>query len=121
MSIQFEVYPDLHIVLTILTGTVDDQMCLDNIHKLAASPGFDASFDQVIDVTGITANKITNAGLTAVAELTPFSSASRRAFIISESNIVTQAGFFGSLSGVESDNIFVTHDRDKAYDWLLKK
>lgn len=119
MSIKFEIFPDLRIVQTVISGTVQDKMCIDNARSLADKPGFDASFDQIIDLTGVTSNQLTEAGLKEISEITPFSSSSRRAFIIAENNMVTRADYFSSLYKINSENIFVTNSREKAYSWLL--
>jgi len=120
MAIQFEIYPDLRIVLTVLSGVVDDQMCIDNIRSLVEDPGFDSSFDQVIDTTEITLNGLTEDGLREVARATPFLSSSRRVYIVSEHTMVTQADFYAGLTEAEPGKVFVTPSRKKAYAWLLE-
>jgi len=119
MPIDFEIYPDLRIVLTIVTGSIDDRMSIDNAVKLGNHPDFDSSFHQIIDVTAITANRLTEDGMEEISRITPFSRSSRRAFIVAENNMVTKAGYFSRLSTIVSDNIFVTNSREKAYEWLL--
>lgn len=121
MPIKCEIFPDLRVVLTIITGSIDDKACIDNARSLGKMPGFYSSFDQIIDLTGVTANLLTAEGLQEIAKITPFSPDSRRSFIISESNTVTKTGYFASLSEIKSENMFVTSDRDKAYKWLLDK
>lgn len=119
MPIEFEIFPDLRIVLTVLSGAIEDQMCIDNIMRLSDDPRFDSSFDQVIDTTGISKNGLTEDGLREVAKVTPFISSSRRAFIVAEHVMVTQADFYSRLTAGNSDKVFVTHSRKQAYAWLL--
>ena len=92
MPIKCEIFPDLRVVLTIITGSIDDKACIDNARSLGKMPGFYSSFDQIIDLTGVTANLLTAEGLQEIAKITPFSPDSRRSFIISESNTVTKTG-----------------------------
>lgn len=120
MPIDFEIYPDLRIVLTVLSGVVEDQMCIDNIRRLVDHSDFDSSFDQVIDTTEITRNALTEDGLREVASSTPFSPGSRRAFIVAENILVTQADIYSRLTEAEPGKVFVTPSREKAYAWLLE-
>jgi len=119
VSIEFEIYPDLRIVLTVLSGAIEDRMCIENIMRLSGDPQFDSSFDQVIDTTGISNNGLTEDGLREVAKVTPFLSSSRRAFIVAEQIMVTQADFYSRLTAGDSDKVFVTRSRKQAYAWLL--
>jgi hypothetical protein len=120
MSINIEVFPDLGIVLTVVTGVINDRIGIDSARQLAEKPGFDASFDHILDLAGTTANNLTREGIQEIARITPFSSTSRRVFIVSESDLGAQADFFSGLLEVDPDKVFVTHSREKAYRWLLE-
>lgn len=119
MAINFEIFPDLRIVLTVIAGSIDDKMCFDNARLLADHPEFEPAFDQIIDMTAITSNNLTEDGIKEISGFTPFSPDSRRAFIVAENSLLTHTQYFSSLPNINSDNIFITHSRDKAYKWLL--
>ena len=120
MSINIEIFPDLGIVLTVVTGTINDRMVIDFTRQLANKPEFDATFDHILDLAGATANNLTREGIQEIARITPFSSTSRRVFIVAENDLASQADYFSGLLEVGPDTVFITHSREKAYQWLLE-
>lgn len=120
MSFNIEIFPDLGIVLTVVTGTISDRMGIDLAKQMTDKPDFDASFDHILDLAGATANNLTREGIQELARITPFSSTSRRAFIVAENDLVSQADYFSRLLETDPDTVYITHSREKAYQWLLE-
>lgn len=121
MALTFEIFPELEVVLTIANGSVSDNDLLPYIRELENSPEFNATFNHILDMTAITHNFITEEGLAMLATRSPFSSNCRRAFVIADGTSVENAGVFSKIASASPDNSFVTHDRKKAYEWLLQK
>jgi hypothetical protein len=121
MPLTFEIFPELGIVLTIVNGRVTDSDLWSHDRDLENTPGFKSAFHHILDATAITENYITEAGLIRLATHSPFSPDCRRAFVLADGASEEQAGIFTKAASASSDNMFVTHDRNKAYEWLLNQ
>jgi len=119
MPISSEILHAERIVLTIVSGYIDDEICVKHELNLANNPEFDPGFNQLVDVTGIQENNVTDEGLSRIADATPFLPTCRRAYVVSDNMTAAKAGFFARLAGMESDKIFVSNSREQAYTWLL--
>ena len=109
------------IVLTVATGVINDQLAISNQKKITEHPDFDPAFDQMADLTGVSKVEITHEGLTRLSLKSPFLASSRRAFIVSISDGEEKLGIFASLTGIKSDNVLVTDNREEAYGWLMNR
>ena len=121
MPLKIEIFPELEIVLTIATGVVTDQAVLDHDRALEKMRQFEPRFNHILDVTAMSENLLTLAGLKEIAEKTPFSPQCRRAYILVGNDAAKTAGVFAELTNMQSDQLYVTHDRESAYKWLLEE
>jgi len=112
--------PD-RIVLTVVTGVINDQLAIANQKKIVEHPDFDPAFDQMADLTGVSQIEITQEGLAQLSMNSPFLPTSRRAFIISNSDGEEKLGIFATLTDMQSDKVLVTSKREEAYSWLMDR
>ena len=122
MPISGEVLVDAGIVQTIVSGKVDDAAIINFEKNLGKLPGFKPDMSQLVDASGVIENLVTMEGLQKLVEVTPFNAGCRRAFVIADEKSAENAGMFATLaSASQSELIYVTRNRDDAYNWLLNK
>jgi len=109
------------IVLTVVTGVINDQLAIANQKKIIDHPDFDPAFDQIADLTGVSMIEITQEGLAQLSINSPFLPTSRRAYIISNPDGEEKLGIFASLIDMQSDKVLVTAKREEAYSWLMDR
>jgi len=122
MPISSEILKEVGIVLTVVTGDIDDDTLINFEINLAKHPDFDPQLHQLIDASGVINSTVTPAGLQKLVEVTPFAPARCRAFVTASDEASEKAGIFAKLaSASQSELIYVTRNRDDAYNWLMEK
>jgi hypothetical protein len=117
VSVRYVIDKKHGLVLTIGEGSVTFSEIRNHQDRLLRDPDFDASFNQLIDVTAATRFDMSADEAREIACRQIVSPASRRAFVASESHIYG----FGRLMEIHHESraqVQVFYDRDEALKWL---
>ena len=117
MSIKYRVVKDLRLVLTFISGGVDDHDLLIAVESLKAWPGFDPAFAELADARGVNST-VTFGGLMNAGSQSPFALDSRRAFVVKELIDRGRANQLGALSSKGSRSFRVLESVAEAIEWL---
>ncbi len=108
------------LVITTHTGVITEGFFLHHQSALLADPEFDASFNQLVDLTDTTGVELSPEFMRRMAERHVFSPQSRRAVVTPKKEIFGLTRMFQSyrelVGGKEQIQIF--EDRDEALRWL---
>lgn len=121
MALTFKIFPDQNLVESLAMGELTDEIILSHDRLLEKTKEFDPTFDHLVDLTEMTEDRVTMKGLKELAENTPFGKSCRRAYIVTMKAQEQRAGFLAILMNAPDENLFLTQDRAKAYDWLQEK
>ena len=117
MSYQTEILTDYNLVLTRISGVMDDKSNFAYSSSLSKTKYFHSSYNQLADSRMATKNLLTHEGVIKISNSSAFEPSVKRAFVVNDE----QAAMFATLFGVttsESNNYFVTRDIHRACEWL---
>jgi hypothetical protein len=117
LPVRYVIDKKHRLVVSVGEGSVTSDEIRSHQDKLLRDPDFDASFNQLIDVTTATGFNMSVDEAREIARRKIMSSASRRAFVASQTAIYG----FGRLMEAHAEQhaeIHVFHDRDSALKWL---
>lgn len=118
MALAFKIFPEKKLVESVATGELTDEIILNHDRLLEKTEGFDPTFNHLLDFTELTKDQVTMRGLKELAENTPFNKTCRRAYITAVKAHEQRAGFLAILMSAPNENVLVTPDKIKAYNWL---
>src|SRR5215467_2519085 len=120
MPIAYEIDQDRRLVVCTITGYCTRDEVLEFHARIRKDDRFDPSFSQLADGTGITGTDVTPSKMRGLAEKSPFSFNSRRAFVAH-----SQLGFglwrvYEIVRTLKGDRyVRVFKSRTEALAWLL--
>ncbi len=116
MSVRYEIDKEHRLILTVGEASVTASEIKSHQERLLRDPDFDASFNQLIDVTTATGLDMSTDEAREVAVRPIVSPMSRRAFVASRPPIYG----LGRLMEMyhEHAEVQVFYDRDEALRWL---
>ena len=119
VNVRYSIDKQRRLILT----TADDRVTFDDIighqTRLLADPDFDASFDQLIDMTAVTKFEISADQARTLARRCIFSPESRRAFVATEPHIFGLGRMMEIYrEGQRYADVHVFYTMDEALKWL---
>jgi hypothetical protein len=110
------------LVVATVTGVLTLDEVLATRRQLMSDPDFDPSLSQLADLSAVTELDLTAVELKMLAETSPFSLTSRRAFVGERPEVYGLARMYSIMRGLRGDQeIHVFRTRDAALAWVLKK
>jgi hypothetical protein len=110
------------LVLNTATGVMTMDDILQGRRQFMSDPDFDPDYSQLADLSAVTEIDLTSAEIKMLAETSPFSLTSRRAFVGDRPEIYGLARMFSIVRGLRGDQqIRVFRTRETALAWVLKK
>ena len=120
MPISYRIVREARLVITTGRGILSFAEARDQQNAMQADPAFDPTFDQLLDLTGVTEFALSPAEAKAMAEPRPFSPASKRAYV-SSSPVVFGMGRLMEAHHGQQPSCSITHvfgDLASALAWL---
>jgi len=120
MPFDSVIYPNRRLIVTTGTGFLTGDDGLACATGLKNKPGFDPSFNQLLDLTAATRFTATPEQIERIAQESNFSQSSRRAIVASEEKVFGLARMFQAyrnLSGV-GEQVRVFKEINPALKWL---
>lgn len=120
MPFDSVIYPTRRLIVTTGTGFLTGDDGLACAIGLKIKPGFDPSFNQLLDLTAATRFTATADQMKRIAQESTFSKSSRRAIVASEEAVFGLARMFQayrSMSGV-GEQVKVFKEINPALKWL---
>ena len=117
MSVKYSIDKSQHLIVTVAEGVVQFEDVRDHQNRLLADPDFDATFDQLIDVTPNTRLELSADQARILASRAVVSPDSRRAFVAAEPYIFG----LGRMMEVYHEGLAQVHvfdSLDEALNWL---
>jgi hypothetical protein len=122
MPVSYAIDKENKLVVGTATGVVTLDEILESRRQLLNNPDFDPTFFQLGDLSGVTKVDLTADQVKMLAETSPFSPASRRAFVGESLEVYGLVRMFEIVRGLRGDhNVRAFRSCDKALAWLLKK
>ncbi len=88
MPVHYSIDTQNHIVLTVFRGVVTLNDINEQTASLRDDPAFDPSFSELVDFSGVSEVRMDYAALRSWRAIDPFSTSSKRAFVIGSQNSV---------------------------------
>ena len=121
MPVSYVIDKENRLVICTGTGVVTPDEVMEFRRQIVRDPDFDPSFSQLGDLSGITID-LTADEVKVLAERSPFSLTSRRAFVGKHPEAYGLARMFEIVRGLRGDlQVRVFRDREDALAWLLQK
>ncbi len=120
MPVHYVIDVDRHLVRTSITGvlTVDD--LLTHIAELRADPSFNPQFWEIVDVSQVDDVPLGYEDLKRLVPMDPFSTSSRRAFVIPTKSVAFGVARMYQLLQNEDPRIRIFKTEEDAARWLLQ-
>jgi hypothetical protein len=122
MSVRYTIDRPRRLILTIAEGHVTFEDIRSHQNRLLADPGFDATFDQLIDATTASQFEISSDEARLLAQRRVVSAESRRAFVATEPHIF---GLGRMMEIYHTDlkyaHVYVFNSVDEALKWLNRQ
>jgi hypothetical protein len=120
VPVSYEIDKKRHLVVCTVTGVCSADDVLGFHQEILKNCDFDPSFSQLVDGTGITRSEISPEQMRFVAERSPFSPNSRRAFVADSDLGFALLRVYEIVRGLRGDRqVRVFRNRAAALDWLL--
>ena len=115
MPVQYSIDRARRIVFTTWNGKVSFEQLRAYLHDLSTDPGFDPSFDQLIDLSEAAEIQLNYDTLMAIREVDPFSAESKRAMVAPGDVAYGLGRMYEALKG---GGFTVFRDMETAAAWL---
>jgi len=123
MPFSSVISPERRLVITTGTGVLTGDEGLACCTELRDRPGFDPSFNQLLDLTAATRFDATREQIKLMAQVPLFAASSRRAIVTAEAGVFGLARMFEayrSLSGM-GEQVMVFREMKLALEWLAEE
>jgi hypothetical protein len=128
MPWSYQIDGERHLVITTVWDTLTGAEVLEHRRQLEIDPGFNCDYFQLVDLTRVTEVRIDLATMWDLAEVSLFSSKSRRAFVAPNPlafgmshMFISARSLFGNVEQgrlVDAEQMRIFNDRDEALHWL---
>jgi hypothetical protein len=115
---SYEIDHKQRLVTSRLWGTITEDEVHNHNKKLRTDPAFNPSYQQLVDLTGITEIKVGTSMINTTALDQFFSPGTRRAFVASSDATFGMARMFAMRAEGLGQTIEVFREPDKAKAWL---
>jgi hypothetical protein len=122
MPLSYKIDKQNELLVCTVSGFVTLDEALVFRGQLLDDPGFDPTYSQLVDLTGVTGTELTADQIRMLAETSIFSPQVRRALVGQGELIFGLARMFEIVRGLHGENdIRVFHNRPDALAWLLAR
>lgn len=119
MAVSYSIDPDRQLVITVLSGALSYQECVEHHLKLAADPNFHPGYREIIDGSGVTSVSLDSRSVLNLAKSCPFGPDAQRAIVCGESMMnYGVARMFQMLAHGRHGDIRVFRDAKESGNWL---
>ena len=118
MPARYEIDHARRIVLTWASGVLRDMEIADLYTRLAADPGFDASYAQFADLSEVERIEATTVTISTEARRSIFAPGARRAVYAPTDVAFGMARMWAAYAEAQGEQIEVFRDRSGAEDWV---
>lgn len=118
MPTSYEIDPQRRLVTSRIWGAVTDAEIHQHNQKLRYDPKFDPTFQQLVDMTGITTIGVSTSMINETSLDQFFEPGTRRAFIATDDAVFGMARMFALRAEGLGQTIQVFRDSDEAREWL---
>jgi len=110
-----------HIVLTTFSGLVTVSDIAEHYTRLSRNPEFDASFSEIAEFAETADVQLSYSDFRSMLVLDPFSTDSKRAFVVrSQNSVYGTARMYQMLREEDEDHVKIFSTLQQAVDWLTK-
>jgi hypothetical protein len=114
----FEIDPQRRLVTSRIWGAVTDTEIFSHNEKLRADPRFDASYQQLVDMTGVTEIRVSTSTINQTSLDQFFEPGTRRAFVATDDAVFGMARMFALRAEGLGQRIEVFREEGLAREWL---
>lgn len=114
----YEIDPQRRIVTSRFWGAVTDAEVFEHNEKLRNDPRFDATYQQLVDLTGVTGIDVSTGTINTTSLDQFFEPGTRRAFVATHDAVFGMARMFALRAESVGQTIRVFRDGGAAKDWL---
>ena len=118
MPTSYEIDPQRRLVTSRIWGAVTDSEIHQHNATLRTDPRFDASYQQLVDMTGITTIGVSTSMINETSLDQFFEPGTRRAFIATDDAVFGMARMFALRAEGLGQTIQVFREEDQAKEWL---
>lgn len=115
---DYRLLPRQRVAMIRAHGEVTDEELLDFLARLARDPAFAPDFSSLMDYSEASDFRLTPEGVRRAAEAAPFSSGSRRAFVVSSDYAHGMIRMFKAVSDIADERFGLFRDAESARAWL---
>jgi len=119
MAIDTFIDVEKELVINTITGCITDQDSFENTRYITNHPDFQPHFKFLVDTRGITENLVTAECIKEIAKIWPFSSMSKRAYVVKRDIEMGNASMHAQGTVDDSNFIKTTKSMDDAMAWLI--
>lgn len=120
MPVSYVIDKQNKLAIGTATGVLTMDEVLESRRQILGDPDFDPSFSQLGDLSSVTKVDLTADQIKMLAETSPFSPASRRAFVGESLEIYGLVRMYEIVRGLRGDRQIRTfRSREEALAWLL--
>jgi hypothetical protein len=120
MPVHYLIDVDRHLVRTSITGILTPEDLVTHIAELRADPSFNPQFSEIVDASQVEDVPLGYEDLKRLTPMDPFSTSSRRAFVIPTRNVAFGVARMYQLLQNEDPRIRIFQTEEDAARWLLK-
>ena len=118
MPASYEIDPQRRLVTSRIWGAVTDTEIFDHNQKLRTDPRFDPSYQQLVDMTGITEIGVSTSTINETSLDQFFEPGTRRAFVATDDAVFGMARMFALRAEGLGQTIQVFREEGRAREWL---
>jgi len=117
MPVKTQVFAQSGLVVTRAMGMIDDLSVLEHQSLIESLPGFESTFNYLIDARMITENLLSRDGVIQMSGATPFGPSIKRVYVVGDEKSCMLATLAGSVASMEN-RFYVTYEIKDACEWL---
>ena len=114
----YEIDPQRRLVTSRFWGAVTDTEVFEHNQKLRSDPRFDATYQQLVDLTAVTGISVTTGTINETSLDQFFQPGTRRAFVAKDDAVFGMARMFALRAESVGQTIQVFRDGGAAREWL---
>lgn len=118
MPASYRIDTSRRLVVTSATGVVSEDDLTGHQQRLRRDPGFDPSFDQILDFRNVTEMPISGESVRQYVARSPWGDGARRAFVCDRDLVYGLARMFEMLSADRPEAVQVFRTLQEAEAWL---
>ena len=114
----YEIDPQRRLVISRFWGAVTDTEVFEHNEKLRTDPRFDATYQQLVDMSGVTGIRVSTGTINETSLDQFFEPGTRRAFVATNDAVFGMARMFALRAESVGQTIQVFRNEEGAKEWL---